>query len=457
MSKYTRKGDVCVIGAGIAGLMAADRLTSFGFTVDVYEAQDNFGGRIKDALHEDGNRIELGANWFSSQQKYITSQIERFKLDVIKTENSGNHLIFWNKKRSSFKGVIPTIGFIKNADILQGMTRFDLAVAKLKDKKLWDKSLSKYDKLSFGQWIDSTLYTRMGREFFQMVSEMVFGVESHMVSFLHVLNYANRSTSLTSLISVVNGHQEFRFKNGPSDLCRSLAESIGTKKIFLNNPVKSISINENGSVDVNSEKLIGTYKVALCAMPPPAVKQIMFEPPRSIPRERFLQTSPMGRVIKIQIIYEKPYWLEKGFSGQVMSNLYPISYTIDNSPPDHNCGVLAAFVCTSQAEKFMSPETNRKQTITRAINNLFGINFPEPKEILIEDWAENKWIGGSYGAYSPPGVLSRMGEVLDIHEHPIYWCGAEYGKEHPCQIEGALESSFRVSNLIKLKLEQAAL
>ena len=456
MSRFERKADICVIGAGIAGLMAANRLLDFGFTVDVYEAQDNFGGRIKDTECKNGTIVELGANWFSSKQKFITSQIERFNLEVVKTENEGKHLIFWDRERSSFKGAIPSIGVIKNMDILQGITRFDLAVSKLKNRELWDTSLEKFDKMSFGQWIDTTLYTRMGREFFQMVSEMVFGVESHMVSFLHVLNYANRSTSLTSLISVVNGHQEFRLKNGPSDLCQSIAKSIGEKNIFLNNPVKAVRINKNGWVDIDSENGVGSYKIALCAMSPPAVKQILFDPPRSTLRERFLQTSPMGRVIKIQIVYEKPYWLEHGFSGQVMSNLYPISYTIDNSPPDRSCGVLAAFVCTSQAKKFMSPATHREKIVAEVINELFGIKFPEPQEILIEDWAENKWIGGSYGAYFPPGVLSRMGEMLDSHEHPIYWCGAEYGKEHPCQIEGALESGFRVSNLIKLKLEQVA-
>lgn len=454
MTKYDRKADVCVIGAGIAGLMAADQLSSFGFTVDVYEAQDDFGGRIKDVVCKNGTKVELGANWFSNKQKYITSQIDRFKLKVVRTENKGKHLILWDGKRSSFNGVIPSIGFTKNMDILQGITRFDLSVAKLKNKKLCDDSLSKFDKLSFGQWIDSTLYTRMGREFFQMVSEMVFGVESHLVSFLHVLNYAGRSTSLTSLISVVNGHQEFRLKNGPSDLCQSIAESIGEKNIILNNPVKAIRINKNGDINIDSEKAIGSYKVALCAMSPAAVKQIMFDPPRSILRERFLQNSPMGRVIKIQIVYEKPYWLENGFSGQVMSNLYPISYTIDNSPSDRSCGVLAAFVCTSQAQKFMSPEVDRENTVAEVINELFGIDFPKPQEVFIEDWAENKWIGGSYGAYFPPGVLSRMSEILETQEHPIYWCGAEYGKEHPCQIEGALESGFRISNLIKLKLEE---
>ena len=162
----------------------------------------------------------------------------------------------------------------------------------------------------------------------------------------------------------------------------------------------------------------------------------------------------MGRVIKIQIVYERPYWLEQGLSGQIMSNCYPLSYTIDNSPPDRQRGMLAAFVCTSQAKQFMDARTDRKAVVTAAINQMFGRDFPEPEEVLIEDWAANEWIGGSYGAYFPPGVMSRMGDVMHIQEPPIYWCGAEYGQAHPCQMEGALESGLRSARLIGAALAQ---
>jgi monoamine oxidase len=450
-----RKADVCVIGAGVAGLIAADAMLAAGLSVDVFEAQGAVGGRVKDTVWSDSVPVELGANWFSSKQPLIKEQIERFGLETVPTHNDGDHLIWWNGKRSAFRGALPSLGFLNRGDVIQGMVRFDATMKRVANKDPWNEELAEFDHLSFGQWIDRTLHTRMGREFFRMVSEMVFGVESHLVSFLYVLHYSSRSVSLASLISVAQGHQELRFKKGPGELCRSLSASVGADRILLNAPVREITV-AGGYVRVASDAVHGRYRAALCAVPPPAVRQILFSPPRTPARDRLLQALPMGRVIKIQAIFERPYWLEHGLSGQVMSNSYPLSYTIDNSPHDRRRGVLAAFVCTSSAERFMDAKTDRKMEVSAAINRMFGRDFPAPVEILIEDWAANEWIGGSYGAYFPPGVMSRMGRVMRSQEPPIYWCGAEYGQAHPCQIEGALESGLSSARSIGLALTPRA-
>lgn len=454
MNSPQGNADVCVIGAGMAGLIAADELLNAGLSVDVFEAQAAVGGRVKDVVCIDNVVVELGANWFSGQQPLIKAQIKRFGIETVETHNQGDHLIWWNSKRNSFRGAIPSLGLLKKADIIQGMARFDRAMGRLKNIEPWNDTLAEYDHLSFGQWIDATLYTRMGREFFRMVSEVVFGVEAHMVSFLYVLYYSSRSVSLSSLISVSEGHQEFRFKKGPAELCEKIAASIGPSRIHLETPVRSIRV-ANGYVDVETTSLRGRYRAVLCAIPPPAVRQIVFSPPRPTSRERLLQALPMGRVIKVQAVYERPYWIEQGLSGQVMSNQYPLSYTIDNSPTDRRRGVLAGFIGTSQAEKFMNPRTDRKMLVADAIDQMFGGLFPKPQEVLIEDWAANEWIGGSYGAYFPPGVMTRMGQLLRDQNPPIYWCGAEYGQVHPCQMEGALDSGLRSARTISVALAQA--
>lgn len=446
--------DVCVIGAGLAGLMAADELRRAGLGVEVFEAQAAVGGRVKDVVCSDNVVVELGANWFSGQQPLIRAQIKRFGIDTVETHSEGNHLIWWDRKRSSFRGAIPSVGLLNNADIIQGMARFDHAMGRLKNSEPWSDSLTKYDHLSFGQWIDSALFTRMGKEFFCMVSEMVFGVEAHMVSFLYVLYYSSRSVSLSSLISVSQGHQEFRFKKGPAELCEKIAASVGPSRIHLKTPVRSIRVAD-GCVDVETTASRGRYRAVLFAIPPAAVRQVVFSPPRPTTRDRLLQALPMGRVIKVQAVYERPYWIEQGLSGQVMSNHYPLSYTIDNSPSDRQCGVLAGFVGTSHAEQFMKPRADRKTLVADAIDQMFGGLFPKPKEVLIEDWAANEWIGGSYGAYFPPGVMTRMGKLLREQDPPIYWCGAEYGQVHPCQMEGALDSGLRSARTISAALAQA--
>ena len=52
-----------VIGAGFAGLAAADRLREGGAEVTVLEARDRVGGRVSSRRLENGAVIELGAEF----------------------------------------------------------------------------------------------------------------------------------------------------------------------------------------------------------------------------------------------------------------------------------------------------------------------------------------------------------------------------------------------------------
>jgi len=65
--------DVIVVGAGAAGLTAAQQLVAQGLTVAVLEAQDYAGGRIKSS-YDWGQPIELGAE-FIHGERTITNQL----------------------------------------------------------------------------------------------------------------------------------------------------------------------------------------------------------------------------------------------------------------------------------------------------------------------------------------------------------------------------------------------
>jgi monoamine oxidase len=60
-------GDIIVIGAGLAGLAAAERLVEGGHTVTILEARDRIGGRVWTV--DDGGPVplELGPEWISDE------------------------------------------------------------------------------------------------------------------------------------------------------------------------------------------------------------------------------------------------------------------------------------------------------------------------------------------------------------------------------------------------------
>src|SRR5574341_455165 len=67
-SSDPKKHEVIVIGAGIAGLEAANELHSEGVDVVVLEAQDRIGGRIW-TDNSSGTALDLGASWIHGLNK----------------------------------------------------------------------------------------------------------------------------------------------------------------------------------------------------------------------------------------------------------------------------------------------------------------------------------------------------------------------------------------------------
>ena len=60
------RADVCVIGAGFAGLSAAYRLKQAGASVVVLEARKRVGGRSWSVKMKDGTFVDFGGQWVGS-------------------------------------------------------------------------------------------------------------------------------------------------------------------------------------------------------------------------------------------------------------------------------------------------------------------------------------------------------------------------------------------------------
>ncbi|HZA19259.1 MAG TPA: FAD-dependent oxidoreductase, partial [Actinomycetota bacterium] len=66
-----READVCIVGAGFAGLVAARDLVAAGPSVVVLEARDRVGGRVLNHDIGDGKVIEVGGQWVGPTQDRV--------------------------------------------------------------------------------------------------------------------------------------------------------------------------------------------------------------------------------------------------------------------------------------------------------------------------------------------------------------------------------------------------
>lgn len=80
-----KKTRVAIIGAGLAGLVALDRLVAAGVDATVYEARGRIGGRVltSTALPEPGLYVEDGAHLVNTNHSDILALAKRFQIGLI--------------------------------------------------------------------------------------------------------------------------------------------------------------------------------------------------------------------------------------------------------------------------------------------------------------------------------------------------------------------------------------
>src|SRR5678810_510148 len=86
-------GEILIIGAGVAGLAAADALTQGGAAVTVLEARERAGGRVRTINSQAGNLvIELGAEFVHGAKNALWPILRDARLET--TEVVDRHWVF---------------------------------------------------------------------------------------------------------------------------------------------------------------------------------------------------------------------------------------------------------------------------------------------------------------------------------------------------------------------------
>src|ERR1051325_8757654 len=118
--------DVCVIGAGIAGLTAALRLRQAGLTVVVLEAADRVGGRLFPDCLPDGTAIDRGGAWLGPGQDRAYALAAELGVGTYPTWRHGEHVLVKRGVPRRYRGTTPfTLGPLQLANLGIAGARLD--------------------------------------------------------------------------------------------------------------------------------------------------------------------------------------------------------------------------------------------------------------------------------------------------------------------------------------------
>ena len=101
--------DVCVVGAGYAGLTAAAPTVQAGRSVVVLEARDRVGGRIWTQQLSDGSPVDRGGAWLGPKHDAIFGLAAEIGVSTYKTWVKGAHLLVDGDRTRRYTGLIPKI------------------------------------------------------------------------------------------------------------------------------------------------------------------------------------------------------------------------------------------------------------------------------------------------------------------------------------------------------------
>jgi len=438
--------DVCVVGAGYAGLTAARRLSQGGKSVVVLEARDRVGGRIWTAALADGSVVDRGGAWLGPKHDAIFGLARELGVTTYKTWVKGAHLLIDDGRARRYTGLIPKISPLAVLTTVLAQWKLNRMARQVPLEAPWRaRRAAEWDARSVAWWFErSGIRTGIARDLFESALRGLMTADLSDVSLLHLLYLAHAHGSIDTLFSIENGAQENLVNGGAGSIARRMADDLGAS-LRLETPVRSIKQSDD-RVIVTGDALMVTARHAVVTVPPALALEIAFDPPLHEDRTALYRNAIGGWETKTMLVYDDAFWRAEGYSGQTAEPGSAAEVTLDASPSSGSPGVLAAFTFGPVARRLDSLDTAaRRQATLDTLARRLGPRAAKPRDVIETSWWTEEWSRGCSMAHFTPGTLTRHGHLLREPFGRVHWAGTETATISHGAIDGAVRSGERVA------------
>jgi len=449
------KTDVIVVGAGLAGLKAAQVLRTAGKTVTVLEARDRVGGRSKAGVIA-GQTVDFGGQWVGPQQTLLLAEAREMGVETYPQYTQGASLVSLDGRVKSYASDIPRLPLLSLLELGWVERRWRQHAQSLPEGAPWlAKKAAEWDAQTLESWILRNARTRAARDFARIVTRAVFCAEPRQLSYLFFLEYLRQGDGLAVLIGTQGGAQQDKFRGGAWQIPQRMAQPLGGD-LVLEAAVSRVVQGERG-VEVDSTQGRFAADYLIMAVPPALAARVHYEQPLPARRDGLLQRMPMGSVIKVHVAYPTPFWRERGLNGSIAANDRAFNVVFDQSPEDGSLGMLVGFIDGDHAVAMSSwTAAQREQQVVADLVHYFGPAAAQPLAYAEQDWTTEEWSRGCYVGHMGPGVLTTFGEVLREPCGRIHWAGTETATRWMGYLDGALQSGMRAADEVLARLAVSA-
>ncbi|MFA6574196.1 MAG: FAD-dependent oxidoreductase [Nocardioides sp.] len=454
-----RRVDVVVVGAGIAGLVAARKVARAGKSVLLVEARHRVGGRVLNHRLDGGEIIESGGAFVGPTQDHILALARELKVPTFLEYNKGNSVyISSTTGRMEYSGTVPPDPTIlPDAALL--LARIDQYAAEINVDAPWTHpSATEWDAMTLGEFIRRNSVNANGvANLIKSWTQPGFGADPNELSFLYTLWYVACSGNERNVgtfarnSDTANGAQERRFVGGSQLIPLRLARKLGDI-VALAAPVDRIEQRDHRVVVHTKRGKVVASRVIVAA-PPPMVLDIDWFPKLPTRRLQLLRHMDMGQLMKCDAIYRTPFWRADGLNGFGLNDAGAARAVFDNTPKSGGPGVLLAFVGGSTWRKYgvMSKAARRKHVLA-GFAEMFGPQALKPIDYVEHDWTRERWTGGGPTAIHAPGTLLQFGSAIRRPFGRVHWAGTETSTYWSGYMDGAVRSGKRAATEVLEKM-----
>lgn len=449
--------DAIIIGGGLSGLSAARELAKAGKNYTVLEARDRVGGRVHNKKVGKNGYTEVGAEFIGPTQNDVQALAKELNLKLFNTYNKGSDIFWDGKKAQKFAsngifGAIPPEDPVSLAQLASLQSKLDNMASKIKVGSPWKHPKAKeWDSMSAHDWLEKEKASKTVYTIIEVALEEIFSAKASEMSLLYVVSYVaaggdqkNKGT-FERLTLTAKGAQQWRVSGGTYLLATHLAQKLGNN-IKLNSPVKSITKTHSGYAVQTKSNTTYSGKHVIVAMSPPMADTITFRPALPRNRKKLQQMMKMGKLGKGIAIYGKPFWRNKGLTGQAISMNGTTRATFDSTPEDKSFGAMMCFIQADAMTRYdHAPLDELKGALTSDLVHYYGAQAKTPKSWVFNRWDDEEYSQGAPTAWAPPNTLSQYGTALRQPVGNIHFAGTESSDYWQGYMDGAIRAGKRAA------------